>query len=506
MDEMEFGDCLAVLLAEQQYSAGDLACSLHVDVSLVRRWIRNERVPSLHSGYLEHIAETLDLPSADRCRLEAAQIFSLKRPHRPRPKQSREDSGVTQLLKLAASDVPPLESTSPPVPLFPPGFPSALDVITGEEAIRQAGAALFRSAVQVPAPQAQPIITTMLLPWSEASPQIRLPIRASLDHGWDVCVLWQLDRNAKKALQLVEATMTYLGARGNYQPYYLNQYVGVPQFHNLLIVPGFGAMWRFSTNGRSMDVAVCFREPDHIDLLRSYFSHLLEYASPALKRYLPSERLAFGEVIMEAEDVAGDCFLVKEDLHVLTFPLSWLREDSSWARASGFTGHELDKSMEYRKLRIRAREEQVRAYSFRSICSKRAIRSMVATQEYAGENENAPRVRFRVTREECLEHLQNVVRLLESHPNYELALTDEWEQELISPFFWEVKGDHAVFMEIRQTSDTGNEIKVYLAITEPLTVDAFRDYFEDLWERISPRNRDKGYVRSWLSQQMDLLR
>jgi transcriptional regulator with XRE-family HTH domain len=73
-----FGSSLRALLQARGRTAVDLAESLHVDPSLVRRWLRGERVPALGSRHVERIAAALGLSDVDRRRLESAQIARLR--------------------------------------------------------------------------------------------------------------------------------------------------------------------------------------------------------------------------------------------------------------------------------------------------------------------------------------------------------------------------------------------------------------------------------------------
>jgi transcriptional regulator with XRE-family HTH domain len=73
-----FGASLRALLQARGRTTVDLAESLHVDPSLVRRWLRGERVPALGSRHVERIAVALGLSDVDRRRLESAQIARLR--------------------------------------------------------------------------------------------------------------------------------------------------------------------------------------------------------------------------------------------------------------------------------------------------------------------------------------------------------------------------------------------------------------------------------------------
>ncbi|MHB1162036.1 MAG: hypothetical protein ACYC3V_17155 [Chloroflexota bacterium] len=114
--------------------------------------------------------------------------------------------------------------------------------------------------------------------------------------------------------------------------------------------------------------------------------------------------------------------------------------------------------------------------------------------------------------EDRVEHLENLLALLNSFDNYQLALpTDSEAKEHLSPNFWGVKwgvdGDPAVLMEVGPTEDGGEESILGLEILEPLTCAAFRDHFLDLFDhKLSPLSKDKREVIAFLQSQVDWLR
>jgi hypothetical protein len=68
-----------------------------------------------------------------------------------------------------------------------------------------------------------------------------------------------------------------------------------------------------------------------------------------------------------------------------------------------------------------------------------------------------------------------------------------------------VQGDHTVLLETWRPDFAGKQSKADVVITEPTIAGAFQTYADELWERISPRNRDKNYVIWWLRQQITIL-
>ena len=70
---------------------------------------------------------------------------------------------------------------------------------------------------------------------------------------------------------------------------------------------------------------------------------------------------------------------------------------------------------------------------------------------------------------------------------------------------WLVRGAEKVLLTASYPAQRGAG-EMGIVIDEPTVAEAFRQYFNHLWGRISPRNYDKDYVISWLRNLIDELR
>jgi hypothetical protein len=138
--------------------------------------------------------------------------------------------------------------------------------------------------------------------------------------------------------------------------------------------------------------------------------------------------------------------------------------------------------------------EDVKKYKVRHVYRIEAINHLVKTASYfSGEQYQIP------TPPEVLEHLRNMIHLLKTYENFEIALLSENQSDVIPYYQWEVKGGNTVVMS---TWNSKKEYKlVNIAITEETVAGAFHDYFLDIWDKITPRYRDKEYVISWFEDQ-----
>lgn len=89
--------------------------------------------------------------------------------------------------------------------------------------------------------------------------------------------------------------------------------------------------------------------------------------------------------------------------------------------------------------------------------------------------------------------------------NFEIALVSENQYGIIlHPVAWEVRGGRSVGIASNDMIDYFSY--TYSAVTEETVADAFDNYFLDMWNKITPRYRDKEFVISWLEEKLSYIR
>jgi len=207
------------------------------------------------------------------------------------------------------------------------------------------------------------------------------------------------------------------------------------------------------------------------------------------------------------EQRQGDRFLMQDSLSAALRPLSMYVEGPESSNLRRVRDEEANVTIERARLRQENADEQAKTgeHIFRDVCPKSAVERLVQNgvpfqrgrSDYS-HTQYAPRL--------CAEYLENVLKRLRTYSSYELALLDPEEEANILQSSWEVKREHGVVLDTWHSDDQGHQVEVDLFITEPTIVRAFWDYSEELWNRISPKNRAKDYVIWWLEQQLERLR
>lgn len=103
-ENCSFAACLKQLIASRGIKPSQLAARLHVDDSLVRKWLAGSRVPPLKANYIDRIGVYLGLSPEEQLRLKKSQIHSidatiLALPGQP-PGEDRADEHKQALVTL----------------------------------------------------------------------------------------------------------------------------------------------------------------------------------------------------------------------------------------------------------------------------------------------------------------------------------------------------------------------------------------------------------------------
>lgn len=517
MEQPLFGDTLRTLMRAQEIPIRGLARAIHVEKSVVYRWLRNERVPQLNTDHVANIEKYLALDPRAADQLRRAQITSLTqaRPSAPPRKRASRSTAlaVDRLIGRAREGSGSLPAKH--LSAMPRAFVHAQQAAT-----LRGGGAVLQTAIDIiesarPAPQGENPTILLSVQGEElfGGPQgleqaWQHSLRAALRRGWKIEQLWRLDKDVSRSLRLVDSMLDLIGL-GGYHPRYFERYGLLQPPYDLVIVPGHAAMLVLAADGSACsDGALVLTEPSQVDLASAHYRHLRAHTKWLLQGFMPkTQELDYTRALVEAEAKAGGRLFVMDAPSALTLPLSWLREDSTFGRYAALSGmvHESDLRSYMQELRRRAAEFErlVKSYDYLDICPLRSIRQLAEMGRYHPDTAlHGKHVPLKMR----LEHLQRIVSMLSSHERYSLALLDEREEEAMPTVPTRImagENDAFVVTLSRDVSDRPTTVPVH--ISEPTIVAAFREHFADMWERIAPPHKQKSDVIQWLQRQVDLL-
>ena len=406
--------------------------------------------------------------------------------------------------------------------IAPTPWPSQPSVFTETKRVLEKAIQLVVSAPALPKPHCE----KMYLAFQGADdifdlfPELRSDwwhaLRTALNRGWDIIHLVRLNEDPNRTLILVTDVLELLGAPGEYIPLYFPRY-GPLQTHELLLVPTIGALEFYTTKQpHHMDAASFYPMGDHLQVRYEYLTQLSRMTLPLLQIYPPDKEFDFQTIIAGTEEKAGGKFLFKDGLSRLTFPLP-LHEQ--YLRKGGCPEEEIRWQDRHLRSRRDSFGAQVEKHKILNICPRSAVERLVRDGELSRADafcENDYRA-YKPTKAERRKHLANVVHLLSTYKNFELALPTDEELQSFMPHchtrgseslypFWQVKEGHNVVIEAWYWEEEEEKPKgPSLVITERVFVESFWKYSENLWNRISPQSKDKEWVKQWLRDQVGVL-
>lgn len=529
---INFGECLKQLLLIREWSASRLAKEINIEPSYIRMWLRGERVPAIQSDhvtmisaalvsgldtigkksicdsyfeYLAHIGIENDgckaLPELIESVLDNAQIYSLSlKPKRKTIRKTNNEILHGMIVHENDSEVKK-PSGQKRNPVFP-GIADIPPLIAGRYSILCAMLSVLQTAVDSQSDLPGEIFMTYQ---SKSHLFSGYPVlyklwnnllSEALKRNWKVRNLYHMDINIEYSCKMIEELVNYAGFKEHFFPYLFSKYGMVQPPLEIIAIKETGAFILIpAETDSSTDEALFFKKKDILNTIYKYSLRMCRNANFMLKYFL--DFTEYSEFLALECRKKGTFYTVSLDLHFSTIPLSL------WEKfLSSSLEDQLMREQCYRRTAElnRVFHEDVKRYKIKHICQMEALELMVESQAYFSRY-----CYQKATPEDILVHLEYAIHLLKTYENYEIGLVSESHNNITIPVAsWEVRGERSVGIITVDMNEHSNF--VYLTISEETIAGIFNDYFLDLWEKITPKYRNKGFVISWLEEKAQHLR
>ncbi|MBU3175303.1 hypothetical protein KPL47_02860 [Clostridium estertheticum] len=497
--KVKFGECLQLLLSSLDMSNNRLAKGINVDSSLISRWLHEQRIPSYHGNYIESITNFLSeniLNSIQEQRLnDVFKIicwdFDIRIPSKDKIMKALLESQGCSLegKKIRINKKIDLSNKD------------NNNIIIGRKNVLASILALIETAGKEKCKDNNVIylssdnnldlikIQEDFIGWKEA-------ILKALINGWTVKFLFKLNQNIKEIMNLILFTIPLLET-GRFLLYYYKTYDVASQGREVVIIPGEGAFSCFSTSLNSeIDCAFYTNNQVGIDILCKNFNIILLPLSKSLMEYYDlDESIAYNNSFDESDNTAGSRFLFKNSLSLLLIPNILLKK---LLEKLSFTDDQLIKILELHKRRVNSFLLNIKQHEYLDIYLLSSMQNIIKNKELSFYCFNVVNtINFDI--EDIIILIQNIINLLKTYDNYKFSFVNETlyksKGNTVSSFI--IKERHSVHIK---------SSKHAIVIQEPMVVNAFEGYFKEIWEQISPIDKDKKEVIKWLSHQLDTLK
>ncbi|MBU3102154.1 MULTISPECIES: hypothetical protein [Clostridium] len=495
--KVKFGECLQLLLSSLDMSNNRLAKGINVDSSLISRWLHEQRIPSYHGNYIESITNFLSeniLNSIQEQRLnDVLKIICGNLDIRV----SRKNKIMKVLLEAQGCSLEGKKiRINKKIDLSNDNTDN--NIIIGRKNVLASILALIEKAGKEKGKDNNVIylssdnnldlikIQKDFAGWKEA-------ILKALINGWTVKFLFKLNQNIKEIMNLILFTIPLLET-GRFFLYYYKTYDVASHGREVVIIPGEGAFSCFSTSLNSeIDCAFYTNNQVGIDILCKNFNlNLLPLSKSLMEYYDLDESIAYNNSLDESDNTAGSRFLFKNTLSLLLIPNILLKK---LLVKLSFTNDQLIKILELHKRRVNSFLLNIKQHEYLDIYPLSSIQNIIKNNELSFCCFNVVNtINFDI--EDIIILIQNIINLLKTYDNYKFSFVNETlyknKGNTVSSFI--IKEKHSVHIESSTHA---------IIIQEPMVVNAFEGYFKEIWEQISPIDKDKKEVIKWLAHQVD---
>jgi hypothetical protein len=530
MKSMKFGECLKLLLSDLGISNNRLSKAINVDGSLVNRWINEKRIPSYNTAYIEIIAEyisknihntyqkqqidnlisevcgtfenSISIKDQIQSMLAEAQGYSIEcyqnEIRENKNKFTNNKQKTKKPLSFYTEDILSINNSI--------SLSSKDKVIFGQKNIAQSSLSMLEIASTIK-PQCDNTIyiaydnDCYLDIYSENDLKNWInTLTKALNNGWNLVLLVRLTHDTDRMIRFMNFAKPLIQT-GNFNPYYMKKYDSYVMGEELIIIPGVGALLCFSNNlHASINRAFYLSNPEAINMYLSHFIALMDKSAKSLiERY--HGNIYYSNLLIKIEEAAGNRFLYRYCFGMMTIPEKlYLR----LLKRKNITNAITEKSIELYKKRHKAFLFNIQRYQYWDIYISSCIKDLIKDHQIYFYSYYGVEL-MDVEVNDIIEHLENIINLLETYDNYHIAFHKCNADGSICTknIYCLVKERQSVLFEIISPKNDLSEIRI--TSEEPMLINGFYEYFKNIWEHIPPINKNKAEVIRWIKYEIEML-
>jgi transcriptional regulator with XRE-family HTH domain len=529
-NKMTFGKCLKLLLTTLNIPMSHLAKAINVDNSLVSRWVHEKRIPSYVASYIDNIAEYLSRKLLNTYQIKILDELYYDLIEHDHVREITNSEKIRALLydslnysieckkkeKTVANTSKNKTSISPNANMIDipqTSVTNSVDlsgndkIIYGISNIFSVAISLLEMAIRHKRKDNNIIYITICnyLDNSFFSDNRILYIRKlllkAIENGWKVYFLLRIDNNVERILRFIHFLLPVAGT-GNVYIYYFNKYDVFMPGKEMYIVSGIGALSCYPA-GQSLVINCGFylRNKSAIDIFTNYINLLIQNNAQNVIKYYPEEtneeyHCSLSEVIGKP----GNQYDYNSN-----FSMCYLSEKlyRKFLWKTKLSQQEKLLSLQHYKKQRNGIVANLENHKCNSIYFSESLELLMNNRilclyTYFG----IEKVKLGV--QDLIEYLQHVIHFITEYDNFQVAVIFQ-DTNLVknNGCSYIIKERRAVYFNSFGSFESTAEVR--LSIEEPMTVKAFSEYFNMVWDKISPVNKDKDEIITWLQSYITIL-
>ncbi|MCM1989600.1 hypothetical protein [Oceanirhabdus seepicola] len=519
-----FGMCLSQLLSILNISGTKLAKALNVDPSLISKWKTRKRKICTNSNYLELISTYLaDNIINEHQKQEIINLFNSFNTsiddkysgnmreyiHKLLITAQQSPSAIQNkntLLKTLDSN----QNSNNIYDYFPEkdfnkyGYLSNFEVITGHKNVIYAGMDLLKTLPKKPSYINDPILMSFFTKsdsfsnFEESHDEWNNTLLQVQKKGWNINKFITLTDNKNRNIKIINEFLTNFKL-DRYSLNYLNKHNALLNFKEFLVIPTVGFLiCHCIEDVNKIDLAFLIRDEQMINVMKNVFNNYSAHSSPVIDNKYNLYDINLLSKISASEESNGNRFALNQ----LIVPLDNFSKYIS-SEKRNISKKEISAIISFYTKRLATFNKQIKHYKYYDIWSKKSIENLIKNSEKTFKHINSY---------DLLNYLENIINIFEKNDNYQVGLLNDTNTKKSYDISYIIKDSQIVFLQNHYdynnnyyyANDSINH-DICISITEPTLVHSFNNHFWQLWNEVSPINKDKKLVISWLKDQIKVL-
>lgn len=520
---IKFSQCLGFLLTTLDISINRLAKAINVDSSLVNRWVNGKRMPSYKTTYIYNIAEYLSKNIQNSFQMQHISDFyynicgdsvtevtieekikKILSESQGYSIECRKMDVIKNKTHIIGKEQIPNYNYTPSINLS-----NKDKLIIGNKSVLSKAISLLEAAANEKCKDNSTIFISFINDICftrhnhNALIYCRNIILKAINNGWNILFLLRLDNNYETTIKFINFSKPLIKT-GKLNLYYITKYETLNTGKDIIVVPEIGALLTMSTTEYlESDRAFYFKNNAAIDTCMEYFNTLLRnFAKPIVKYYSIDNSLQHYEFLAHIENNIGNQFLYEHGFSIITLPEKLYKK---LLNKKKLTHSRLLMELDFYRRRLNAFLSNISKYEYWDIYSMDSIENLIKHGEFYFYSYEGIEIMHMET-EDIIEYLQNIINLLEAYENYNIGVLPHNPDNDLSctDFCCIVKERQAAIIEVYGCSKLVPEIR--FSIEEPMLVKALDEHFKDIWAHISPVNKSKNEIITWIHYHINLLK
>lgn len=481
---------LACLMECFNITGRELANSLHVDYTLVSKWKNSKRPFSVRSNYIKKITDyflSLDSITGSKRIKEILMEYYPEIDSEPSKAYSsylcrwltEAPQAATHISSITGSENKNM-------------YTASFAVYNGNDGRREAVLNFLDYAISLPEGQQLLLISREDMSWMVEDHRFldtwKRKMTEVIHNKNKITVIHTVDRNAQELAPILMQWMP-LHMTGSIDPWYNPQYTDTALKSTLFIIEGAAVITGMTAEGFSKQRYTSFNvDPFTVAHCESVFKLLLSKCRPLLEIYPLSSPYQLYKRIHEAENKSSNSFLHARLPMLSTMPETTLRDILS---ENNIDPKSSDKCLSIHLQSSLFLHRNLQHCRYRHIYDLNSLEQMAASERVnyydlsvlTGCEINVSRKHFR-------EHLQNLLNLLENYEGFEVALISNPDPQKQLFNLW-IKENSIV---LASTTEPSQMLLFAASYIEPTIVNAFFQYYQNIWNSIPRIYRKKEWV------------